>query len=149
MERRQNIVLVKTIAIKFFTFVLALTVVMQPLSNAPAQGNRRNYGILTGTWQLNTSRSDDVDQAVERAIRSLPANEHDRARARLTRRLDAPETIAIDQRGRRFTIASPFAPEATFDADGRTRTETTERGRSIRVTVALRGDQLAVNRTGS
>jgi hypothetical protein len=63
--------------------------------------------------------------------------------------LDAPGTIAIDQRGRRFTIASPLAPETTFDADGRTRTETTERGRTVRTNVALRGEQLVVNRTGS
>ncbi len=130
--------------------VLALVVVAQPVINVNAQyRNQRNYGLLTGTWQLDVSRSDNVDRVVDRAIRSLPANEQERARNRITRRLDAPDTIAIDQRGRRFTMASPLAPQTTFDADGRTRTETTERGRTVRTNVALRGDQLVVNRTGS
>jgi len=132
-------------------FALALTVVAQPDLNVYAQQGhyQRNYGLLTGTWELDASRSDNVDNVVERAIRGLPANEQERARNRITRRLDAPDVIAIDQRGRRFTIASPLAPQATFDADGRTRTETTERGRTIRVNVALQGDRLEVNRTGS
>jgi len=130
--------------------VLALMVVAQPVINANAQyRNQRNNGILTGTWQLDVSRSDNVDRVVDRAIRSLPANEQEHARNRITRRLDAPETIAIEQQGRHFTIASPLAPQATFDADGRTRTETTERGRTVSTNVALRGNQLVVSRTGS
>jgi hypothetical protein len=144
--------LVKTKAINLLIlFVLALTVVAQPVLyvNAQQGRNQRSSGLLTGTWQLDASRSDNVDDVVDRAIRGLPANEQQRARDRVTRRLDAPDTIAIEQRGRRFTIASTRAPQTTFDADGRTRTETTERGRAVRVNVALRGDQLVVNRTGS
>ncbi|MCI0336491.1 MAG: hypothetical protein L0226_02855 [Acidobacteria bacterium] len=105
--------------------------------------------LLTGTWRLDISRSDNLDNAVDRVISSLPANEQQRARDRLSRRLDAPETIAIEQRGRRFTIASTRAPQTSFDADGRTRTEYTDRGRPVRITVSLQGDQLVVNRTGS
>jgi hypothetical protein len=154
-RREETDMLVKTKAINFLIpFALAITVVVQPVLNVHAQQayqgrNQRNFGLLTGTWRLDDSRSDNVDDVVERAIRGLPANEQQRARDRVTRRLDAPETVAIEQRGRRFTIASTRAPQATFDADGRTRTETTERGRTIRINVALRGDQLAVNRTGS
>jgi hypothetical protein len=135
-------------------FVITLAVVMQPVLSVNAQQayqgrNQRNYNLLTGTWQLDDSRSDSVDDVVDRAIRSLPGDEQQRVRERLTRRLGAPETIAIEQRGRRFTIASTRAPQAAFDADGRTRTETTERGRTVRVNIALRGDRLAINRTGS
>ena len=132
-------------------FVLVLTMVMQPVLNVDArQGrNQRSYDLLMGTWQLDVSRSDNVDDVVEDAIRGLPADQQQRLRDRLTRRLDAPDTIAIEQRGRRFTMASTRAPQTTFDADGRTRTETTERGRTVRVNIALRGDQLVVNRTGS
>jgi hypothetical protein len=132
-------------------FVLTLTVVGQPVLkvNARQGRNQGNIGLLTGTWQLDVSRSDNVDVVVERAVRGLPADAEQRARDRVTRRLDAPDTIAIEQRGRRFTVASTRAPQTTFDADGRTRTETTERGRSVRINVALRGDQLVVNRTGS
>jgi hypothetical protein len=132
-------------------FILVLTVVAQPVLNVSAQQGRyqQNVGPLTGTWELDVSRSDNVDDVVERAIRGLPADAQGRARDRVTRRLDAPDTIAIEQRGRRFTVASTRAAQTTFDADGRTRTETTERGRTVRVNVALRGDQLVVNRTGS
>jgi hypothetical protein len=147
--------LAKTKAINFLMpIALTLAVVMQPVFSVNAQQayqdrSQRDFGLLTGTWQLDDSRSDSVDDVVDRAVRGLPADEQQRARDRLTRRLDAPETIAIEQRGRRFTIASTRAPQATFDADGRTRTETTERGRTVRVNITLRGDQLAINRTGS
>jgi hypothetical protein len=146
---------VKTKLINFFTLlVLLLTLLVQADSTANAQQGyqrraQRNTGQLTGTWRLDVSRSDNADDVVERAIRGLPAGEQQKARERLTRRLDAPDVIAIEQRGRRFTIASSRAPKATFDADGRTRTETTERGRTVRVNASLNGGQLMVNRTGS
>jgi hypothetical protein len=147
--------LAKTKAINLLIpIALTLAVVMQPVLSVNAQQayqgrSQRNLGLLTGTWQLDESRSDSVDDVVDRAVRGLPADEQQRARDRLIRRLDAPDTIAIEQRGRRFTMASTRAPQATFDADGRTRTETTERGRNVRVNITLRGDQLTINRTGS
>jgi hypothetical protein len=134
----------------FVTFALALSLLLQTALTVTAQRRvQRNSGKLTGTWRLEESRSDNVDEVVERAIRGLPAGDQQRARERVTRRLDAPDLIAIDQRGRRFTMASTRAPQATFDADGRTRTETTERGRSIRINATLTQDQLTVSRTGS
>jgi hypothetical protein len=141
--------------INFFTLlVLLLTMLVQADSIVNAQQayqrrGQRNSGQLTGTWRLDVSRSDNADDVVERAIRGLPAGEQQRARERVTRRLDAPDVIAIEQRGNRFTMASTRAPKTTFDADGRTRTETTERGRTVRITASLNGDQLVVNRTGS
>src|SRR5262245_49516087 len=143
--------LVKTRVYKsLIPLVIALMVVAQPVINVNAQyRNQRNNGLLTGTWQLDVSRSDNVNNVVDRAIRDLRANEQERARTRVTRRLDAAETMATDQRGRSFTMVSPLAPQTTFDADGRTRTETTERGRTVRTNVSLRGDQLVVSRTGS
>jgi hypothetical protein len=143
---------VKTKAINLLMpFALTLAVVIQPILSVKAQQgrNQRSSSLLTGTWQLDVSHSDNVDDVVEQAIRGLPASEQQRARNRVSRRLDAPETIAIEQRGRRFTMASTRAPQATFDADGRSRTETTQRGRSIRINATLRGDQLVINRTGS
>jgi hypothetical protein len=147
--------LVKTTFINFFTLlVLLLMLLVQADSTANAQQGyqrraQRNTGQLTGTWRLDVSRSDNADDVVERAVRGLPAGDQQKARERLTRRLDAPDVIAIEQRGRRFTMASSRAPQTTFDADGRTRTETTERGRTVRVNASLNGDQLIVNRTGS
>jgi hypothetical protein len=138
----------------FRLFVVALAMLMQISLTADAQGfsqgrSQRNSGQLTGTWRLDVSRSDNADDAVERALRSLPAEEQQRAHDRLMRRLDAPDLIAIDQRGRRFIIASTRGPQTTFDANGRTRTETTERGRTIKINATLNRDQLIVSRTGS
>jgi hypothetical protein len=138
----------------FRLFAFALAVLMQISLTADAQGfsqgrSQRNSGQLTGTWRLDVSRSDNADDAVDRAIRRLPSDQQQRTRERLMRRLDAPDLIAIDQRGRRFIIASTRGPQTQFDADGRTRTETTERGRTIRINAALNRDQLIVSRTGS
>jgi hypothetical protein len=147
--------LVKIKLINFLTLLLLLPMVLlQADSTVNAQqANRRraqrNSGQLTGTWRLDVSRSDNADDVVERAIRGMPGSEQQKARERLTRRLDAPDVIAIEQRGRRFTMASSRAPKATFDADGQTRTETTERGRTVRINASLNGDQLIVNRSGS
>jgi hypothetical protein len=143
--------LVKTKLTDLLTLLLLLvTMLVQANSIVNAQRRSpRNVGQLTGTWRLDASRSDNADEIIERAIRGLPGDEQQRARERLLRRLDAPDMIAIEQRGRRFTMASSRAPKTTFDADGSTRTETTERGRTVRINVSLNGDQLMVNRTGS
>lgn len=135
-------------------YLLALAMLLPIGLTAQAQRSfqsrtQRNTGQLTGTWRIEASRSDNADDVVERAIRRLPAGEQQRAQERLMRRLDAPDIIAIEQRGRHFTIASTRAPKASFDADGRTRTETTERGRNIRISASLNRDQLSVTRTGS
>jgi hypothetical protein len=66
----------------------------------------------------------------------------------LSRRLEAPEMLAIERNGRSITIASSIAPQVIFEADGRDRVEQTPRGRTIRVNAALRGDQLKVTSTG-
>ena len=54
----------------------------------------------------------------------------------LVRRLSSPDMIAIDKRNRAVTIASTLSPQVTFQADGVARTETTNNGRSIRVTAS-------------
>jgi len=153
---------VKTRSKKIFTpFLLALSLLIELLlqtgltvqagqgRNSAEGRSQRGAAQLTGTWRLEPSRSDNADDVVDRALRELPAGEQQRARERLTRRLDAPDVIAIDQRGRQFTMASTRAPKITFSADGRTRTETSERGRTIRINATLNRDQLIVTRTGS
>jgi len=66
----------------------------------------------------------------------------------LLRRLEAPEQIAVEVRGQTVTLASTKAPQISFDADGRERTETTPSGRSIQVRSTFSGDQLTVTTTG-
>ncbi len=110
----------------------------------------RGYGRrnLTGTFQLNSSRGDDVRQAVDNATRNLSLAERQRVYDSLLRRLDPPQMIAIDRSGNSITIASTRAPQINFVADGREQVETTNGGRTVRVRSSLSGDTLTITRTG-
>lgn len=109
------------------------------------QNGRR---ALNGTWRIDPSRSDNLDSVVNRAIRSLPPDEAQRMSNLLRRRLEAPEMIAIEQRGRHFEIATSRGRQISFDATGVARTETSVSGRQVRVNALLNRDQLAVSSTG-
>jgi hypothetical protein len=109
-------------------------------------GNARNN--LTGTFRIDTSRSEDPREAAERATRSLPVRDRQRALDALTARLESPESIAIDRRGRNVTIASSRAQQISFDADGRERVEQLDNGRQVRVRASFMGDQLNISQTG-
>ena len=111
-----------------------------------AQGQGRN-GQLTGTWNLDTSRSDNVRGAIDRANISQNANS-DRIRQRLENRLQPPDRLAIEQSGRRVTLASSTAPQVSFDADGRARSETNANGRTIQTTASLSGSVLTIRTQG-
>jgi hypothetical protein len=115
--------------------------------------NRGNYvgdARLTGTYRLDTSESTNARTAVENAVRSLPSDQRQRASEALLRRMEAPDVLAIERRGRTFTIASSRAPQATFEADGQEHVEESPNGRgATRVRVNLAGDQLAINSTGN
>lgn len=103
---------------------------------------------LTGTYRLDSSSSEDPGIAVDRVLRSLPYQERQQRRDQLLRRLEPPEQIAIDVRGRTITLASTRAPQVSFEADGRDRVETMSNGRTIQVRTTLTGDQLTVTTTG-
>jgi YmgG-like glycine-zipper protein len=103
---------------------------------------------LTGTYRLDVSRSDDPRDAAERATRSRSTYDRDRLLNAITARLESPDQLAIDLRGRTVTIASSRAPQITFEADGRERVETTNNGRTVRARATLTGDQLIVSSTG-
>jgi hypothetical protein len=105
-------------------------------------------GELTGTYRLDTSRSADVRQAANNATRNLPVSRRQRVYDSLIRRLDPPETLAIERRGSNVTIASSRAPRISFVADGRDHVETTPNGRTVRVRSSFSGDQLNIVRTG-
>lgn len=103
---------------------------------------------LTGTFRLNASRGDDVRRVVDEATRNLSLAERQRIHDSLLRRLDPPQMIAIDRKGRSVTIASTRAPQISFTADGREQVETTPQGRQVRVRADLSGDTLTITRTG-
>ena len=129
---------------------LWLTASAQTRSDRFSQGSRYGYSNnrLSGTWRLNAGRSDNSRMAAERATRNLDANDRQRAQENLLRRLEAPETLAIDQRWRTVTMASTRAPQATFEANGIETVETTRNGRERRTRVTLTGDRLSVRSLG-
>jgi len=125
-----------------------------PIDNPPYSNNQpynRGYGnnsILTGTFQLDSTQSDDARRQAEIAARTVPYSRRQQVIDNLMRRLEAPDQIAIERRGRTVTIASTRAPQITFEADGVQRTETMPSGRTVRTMATLNGNQLTVSTTG-
>jgi hypothetical protein len=116
--------------------------------NNGSRGSANSANVLTGTYRLDPSQSDDPGQAADRATQSLPNGDRTRLRDQLAARLESPDQIAIEVRGRDVTLASSRAPQITFSADGVERVETTGTGRTIRARATLSGDQLIVGSTG-
>jgi hypothetical protein len=110
----------------------------------PGVGNAQ----LMGTYRIDTAQSDDPRIVAENATRNLPAQRRDRIYQNLLSRLDPPDVMALDRRGRNVTIASSKASQVTLIADGREQIETTPQGRVTRVRASLSGDKLTISRTG-
>jgi len=105
-------------------------------------------GRLTGTYRLDPTRSDDPREAADRATQNLPYNDRQRIIDEGTSRLESPDQLAIEVRGRTVTIASSRAPQITFEADGSEKLEATRDGRTTRARATLTGNQLIVNSSG-
>ena len=104
---------------------------------------------LTGTYRLDTSASDRVENVIDRSINIYPTGtERDNARRNLERRLTPPDMIAIEKNGRSVTMASSLSRQVTFQADGVTRTETNSRGRTTRTTATTDNNGIEVNYQG-
>lgn len=73
---------------------------------------------LTGTYRLDLLRSDDPAEAADRAAQSAVYRDRVRLRDQIAARLESPDQIAIEVRGREVTLASSRAPQITFSADG-------------------------------
>ena len=102
---------------------------------------------LTGTFRLDSSRSDNPRDVADRVSRRVSSNERQGVSDRMLARLESPEMLAIERRGSTITMASSRAPQSTFEADGIERQEQLN-GRASRVTATLHGDQLVVRTTG-
>ena len=119
-------------------------------------GNNGNWGgggrgfdsRLTGTYRLNTSQSDNVTEVIDRSMGSYETGVRDNMRRNLERRLTSPERMAIEKNGTSVTMASSLSPQVTFDADGVARTETTNRGRTIKTTASANNTSLILNYEG-
>ena len=119
----------------------------------PGTGTGRGRGRgfddrLTGTYRLNRTLSDDVNAVLDRSSNVYTTTQRDRVRRNLERRLTSPEMIAIEKSGRTVTMASSMSPQVTFEADGVARSETTNRGRTIRTTATATRDAVEISYVG-
>jgi hypothetical protein len=103
---------------------------------------------LTGTYRLDTSRSDNARDVATRATANLPINQRQRITDNLMTRLESPDMLAIQRQGSSVTIASSRAPQTNFDADGRERREQLPNGSAARVTARIVGERLTVSSAG-
>jgi hypothetical protein len=117
-------------------------------SRRTRRGAATQHARLTGTYRLDTSRSDNPRDAAERATRNLPAADQQSAIDSIVNRLESPDVLAIERHGRTITIASSRAPKFTFIADGQERMEQTDTGVTVRARATINGSQLVVSSTG-
>lgn len=116
-------------------------------SNRYPQNNSYSTG-LTGTYQLDTARSENTRDIAEKAVNNIDSRKRDESRRDLEDKLESPPALAIDVRGNQITLASTRAPQITFTADGRDRDETLPDGRNLRLRTTLRGQELTVSSVG-
>ncbi|MGE3465908.1 MAG: hypothetical protein AB7J13_03155 [Pyrinomonadaceae bacterium] len=105
---------------------------------------------LTGSYRLNTGRSENVRTVVDRAITDAryQPNQADRMRSNLERRLASPETLSFEKRGQQVTMATANTQSVSLTADGVKRNEMSPNGRSATTTVMERNGQLAIDYEG-
>jgi hypothetical protein len=106
------------------------------------------YQRLTGTYQLDPSRSDDPTRATDQALRQVSGAERTRMARQLQNRLEPPDQISIERVNDQVSLASSRAPRVTFDADGRPQVEPGLRGRNMTSRATMYGDRLEVVTTG-
>ena len=117
-------------------------------SPTSSSSGTKSTNRLTGTFRLDSSRSDNPRQKALRATQNLRIDERQAVADQILARLESPEMLTIERRGATMTIASSLAPQSTFEADGRERQEQVSNGRWTKVTVTLRGEQLVVSSNG-
>jgi len=137
-----------------FTFtLLAFILITAGVLTLSAQRGQPRRGaspvLMTGTYELQTTRGDSAQQAADEATRNLPPGQRDRAYQNLLSRLQPPETIAIERNGRSVTISSSSGPRVTFDADGRTHNERLDDRRTMATRADFVGDRLVVSFQGN
>jgi hypothetical protein len=102
----------------------------------------------TGVYRIDPARSDKLYSVVAGASSNLPFGEQQKFFIDLTVRLTAPDQLAVERRGRSFSIASSRAPRVTFEADGATHRERGDDGRQVTTRAALEGGRLTVSVAG-
>ena len=110
------------------------------------QANAQNN--LTGTYQLDTSRSDDVREIADEAINGSNVQNRDESLRDLQEKLESPDNLAIEIRGNQASVASSLSQRITLSADGSSRAQTLPDGTTVQLRATLRGQELTVSRLG-
>lgn len=118
------------------------------INDSSFQTGYKDTNRLTGTFRLDSSRSDNAHDKAQRATQNVRLHERQEVADQIMARLQSPEMLMIERRGTTITIASSLAPQSTFEADGRDRLEQLPNDRSTRVTATLRGERLEVSSNG-
>ena len=119
-----------------------------PWPVVPDSGLSGYDAMLTGTYRLNSSLSNNPRVVADNATRNLPYSVRQQISNNLVNRLTPPETIAIERRGDSVTLASTTSPRITLDVDGRVHQESYPNGRSSQVRATFNGDRLTVVSNG-
>ena len=106
------------------------------------KGNNTQSVGLSGTYELDRARSENIDDIVTNA------NLGNEQREDLKDKLEAPQQISIDIRGNQVTLSTSTASPVTFTADGRDKTEKSPSGQTIRLRATLTGQNLVVSSLG-
>ena len=139
---------VRTSRTAFVAAAVAACLVVGDVHQASAQFFGRGRSNLTGTYQLNTSQSDNSSSIADQVTRATPGRDRPRARTQILRRLDSPNELAIERNGQSITMVSSNADRVTFDANGQAQFEQGPNGQQIRTVANLSGDRLEINSTG-
>lgn len=127
--------------------------------NYPDRESRNRSGsrfdsMLTGTYRLNVTQSDDVGAVLDKTLNNTNNNNQntdfqaDIMRRNLERRLTSPDMLVIEKRNDQVTIASDLSPEATFTADNVERSEVNPYGRTVRVKAAALSNVMEISYQG-
>ena len=111
-------------------------------TSAPRPKAPRSTSSLTGTYRLDPTRSESIDQIITDAGVGA-ANRQD-----LQDRLEAPQELALDISGNRVVLASSKSSPVTLTADGSEKTEQDAAGRTIKLRATLRGSELVISSLG-
>ena len=111
-------------------------------TSAPRPKAPRSTSSLTGTYRLDPTRSESIDQIITDAGVGA-ANRQD-----LQERLEAPQELALDISGNRVVLASSKSSPVTLTADGSEKTEQDAAGRTIKLRATLRGSELVISSLG-
>lgn len=105
---------------------------------------------LTGTYRLNVGQSDNVSTTIDKAISNsnYNANQRERTKNNLERRLTSPDMLMIEKQGQKVTLSSSTSSQVSFNADGVSRSETSDNGRTVKVRATSTNSDLTINYEG-